>query len=257
MVKKSDIVILFTGLMVIILLAMGCSSGKRLDPKPKPDTLSYGIDTSGTFLSIIFEKGDKHNYPLMVFWLEDRNGNFLKTIYVAKSIGKGVFLYGDTVAGFWQPGAIQRPAALPYWGHKRGLQNEFGNYIPSESQPLVDAITGPTPRRSFVINAYTGDNVPKKFKLLMEINQAWDVNRYWINNKYPGNEEYRASGQPALVYSVDLDRDVAGTFTFTPVGHSHYDGSDGSLTNDLSTITSALDIVKSVRVRLNDEKDSE
>jgi hypothetical protein len=36
-----------------------------------------------------------------------------------------------------------------------------------------------------------------------------------------------------------------------PVGHGHYSGIDGSLTTDLSTLTTALEIAKSITVRID------
>jgi hypothetical protein len=40
-------------------------------------------------------------------------------------------------------------------------------------------------------------------------------------------------------------------YTMVPIGHSHYSGKDGSLTMDLSTITTALEITESIKVRLD------
>jgi hypothetical protein len=58
------------------------------------------------------------------------------------------------------------------------------------------------------------------------------------------------SSQPALVYSVLIDTRQKQAYPLRPVGYSSYDGSDGSLTADLSSLTTALRIAKKIEVVL-------
>jgi len=238
-------------ILAAVLILSACTGRKPYVDKEPQQTLNYLADGTGILLEINLQRGRYHNHPLMVFWLEDESGKYLRTLYVAESIGKGVFRYGSSKEGFWKPGEIQRPAALPHWGHQRGVKNEFGNMIPSPSMPVPDAITGPTPKHGFVLNTWSGLPLPDRFVLKMEINQTWDFNEYWTNGKFPGNDEYITSCQPALVYGVVIDQasDIA-EYVLKPIGHSHYDGSNGALTTDLSTITTALDIAREVKVKL-------
>jgi hypothetical protein len=149
-------------------------------------------------------------------------------------------------------GEIQRPAALPYWAHQRNVLNEFGTYNPTKNHPVIDGYTGATPIASFILHTKTGRPLKGKYKIMLELNQCWDWNEYWTNDKYPNDIEYKTSSQPALVYSVDIDTNNPKTFyVMKPVGHSHYAGADGSLTPDLSTITTALKIAKRITVILN------
>ena len=85
----------------------------------------------------------------MAIWVEDTSGKYIQDLYVAESIAKGVFRHGIGSEGKWKPGEIRRPAALPYWGHKRGIKADDGLYIPSAKNPLPDAYTGATPTESF------------------------------------------------------------------------------------------------------------
>ncbi len=217
------------------------------------DTIQSRYDATGISFDLFFERGNAHNHPLMVAWLEDLDGNYLQTLFIAESIGKGVFRHGDPSTGRWMPGPVRRPAALPYWGHQRGIQAEDGYYLPSQDDPMPDGITGPTPKANFVINATTPDKSLKQFRVLFEINQSWDWNEYWTNTKFPGDEHYMSSSQPALVYEavVDLDSGMH-EFELQPIGHSHWSGQNGNLYEDLSTITTALDITKSVKLRLSE-----
>jgi hypothetical protein len=185
----------------------------------------------------------------MAVWLEDSDGRYIETLYIAKSIGTGIFQHADRSTGHWEAGPVRRPAALPYWSHKRGIKAPDGLYLPTPEQPVADAITGPTPTGDFTLKSRATSNVPSSFRVMFEINQSWDWNEYWTNNKFPDDQQYKTSSQPAVVYSalINLDNKQA-SYILQPVGHSHYAGLDGSLNSDLSTMTTALQIAKSVTV---------
>ncbi len=227
---------------------------KRSAPVELWDTIHVEYDARGIDFQVVFEKGKSHNHPLMALWLEDLDGNYLQTLYIAESIGKGVFRHGDPSTGRWMPGPVRRPAALPFWGHQRGVQADDGYYLPTQEEPIPDGITGPTPKANFVVNARTPHEEMRQFRVLFEINQSWDWNEYWTNTKFPGDEQYMSSSQPALVYEavIDLDSDMH-EFELQPIGHSHWSGKNGKLYEDLSTITTALDITKSVKLRISEK----
>ncbi len=206
---------------------------------------------SGYELVIHFEAGKKHNHPLMAFWIEDTLGNYIQSLYVAESIAKGYFRHGDPSTGRWQPGPLQRPAALPYWGHKRGVKNKEGYYLPTSDDPMPDAVTGPTPKDDFILYSRTRHQQPEVFNLLMEINQSWDWNQHWHNNKFPDDDQYKTSSQPAIIYQARIDtRQTGAEFVMTPIGHSHWSGASGEVYSDLETLTTALRIAKEVKVQV-------
>jgi hypothetical protein len=185
----------------------------------------------------------------MAIWVEDQAGNYIQTLYVAQSIGKGVFQHADKSSGNWVPGPIMRPAALPFWSHRRGVMNSSGNYLPDQEHPIADAYTGPTPPGNFVLNTRIENPGLRKFSVYFEINQTWDWNEFWTNDKYPDDAEYKTSCQPALVYKTDINLDSnTKTYDLAIIGHSHYSGKTGELFSDLSTMTTALNIVKGLRV---------
>ena len=66
------------------------------------DTIYTAQDDEGYPVAFHFEKGSKHNYPLMALWITDTNNNYLQTLYVAESIAKGIFKHGETSTGKWQ-----------------------------------------------------------------------------------------------------------------------------------------------------------
>jgi len=100
-------------LIALALINFGCSTS-RLPVDESPDHITSNPAGSGIHLDIEMIKGEGHNHPLMAIWVEDPAGKYIQTLYVSESIGKGIFQHGDASKGFWMPGEIRRPAALPY-----------------------------------------------------------------------------------------------------------------------------------------------
>jgi hypothetical protein len=234
-------------LPVLVILTGACKSSEV--QVSAPDVYRYNQEAEGTTLKVEFTKGEEHNHPLMAIWVEDMQGNYVQTLYVAESIGKGIFQHGDASSGKWMPGELRRPAALPVWSHRRGILAEDGFYLPTPEDPVPDALTGPTPPQDFVIISRLEDKDLRQFLVFFEINQTWDWNEFWTNNSYPDNEQYKTSAQPALVYKAIINLDSEKTkYPMTLVGHSHYAGEDGMVYEDLSTFTTALDIAEEITV---------
>ena len=240
----------FIQIISLALIAFGCSTS-RVPAEESPDHITSNPAGSGIHLDIEMIKGEGHNHPLMAIWVEDPQGNFIQTLYVSESIGKGIFQHGDASKGFWMPGEIRRPAALPYWSHRRGIIAHDGLYLPTPDDPVPDAYTGPTPGKSFILHTRLNDALLTRFNVLFEINQTWDWNEYWTNNKYPDDEEYKTSCQPALVYSVSIDLDDPGKeYVMKLIGRSHHSGETGELFDDLQTLTTALHIAEQIIVTI-------
>lgn len=233
--------------VMIIISITASAKKKRIDTRMR---VQYGIENSGSTIQINFSKGKEYNHPLFAIWLADEKGNYIQTLYVSQSIGKGVFLRGSRKTGQWQPGEIQRPAALPFWLHQRNVTNEKGGLLPTPTRPVADAYTGATPKNSFILEVNTEKPLNGKYKVMMEINQSWDWNEYWYNAKFPNDKEYKTSSQPALIYCADIDSNSNEYTMLQPIGHSHYSGADGSINKDLKTLSTALKITDKISVRI-------
>jgi len=221
---------------------------------PVTDTLLTNQDGGGEMLRIEFTKGAAHNHPLFAIWVEDAAGNYIQTLYVSKSIATSIFNYGERNEGTWSNGVVRRPAALPYWAHKRGVKASDGLYMPLPENPVPDAYSGPTPKNNFVLHTRLDHAGPDVYYVLLEVNQPWDWNEYWTNNKYPDDEDYKASSQPAVVYRAVVNKkEISGEVPLELVGHSHYSGKDGSLNEDVSTLTTALEIAGQIVVSIEVE----
>lgn len=236
--------IVLLSVIIIVISTLSCTSQKGQKGKNDPPEKIAMHSGDGPVFEISFRKGPGHNHPLMAVWLEDTTGAYLQTLYVAESIGTGIFGHGRITAGHWEPGPLSRPAALPYWWHRYGI-------LPTPDRPVPDAISGPTPQGDFIMETDVPAGLPEKFAVLMEINQSWDWNEYWTNDKYPDNEAYMTSSQPAVVYKALVDKRMYGEeYTLKIIGHSHYAGENGILFTDINTLTSARQIAAEITVRI-------
>lgn len=239
--------------LIFIIGLIACKTSNKSISNDQSDmsSITYNINSKGIPINIEFIKGVSYNHPLFAIWIEDYNGKYIQTLYVSQSIGKGIFNYGDKSTGRWLPGELRRPAALPYWAHKRNIIENDSLYLPTPKTPIPDAYTGATPKNDFILKTKSDSNI-NKFKVFFELNQSWDWNEFWNNNKYPNDINYKSSSQPSLIYSTELIdlNNLNDLYPMKIIGHGHYAGKDGSLTTDISTLTSALKIADSISVKI-------
>ncbi len=229
----------------------GCASSTRLSNEFI--TLQTQPADAGTELFIEFLKGPAFNHPSFAIWTEDLEGNYIETLYVTKFVASGKFGHSEIEPGKWsaEPGTVRRKATLPYWAHKRNIKAPDGLYVPSPETTVPDALSGATPLNNFKLN--TATKVQKrKFRVLLEINQAWDSNEFWTNSKLSGNMDYFTSLQPSLIYAVTIDpTSDEKNYYLNAVGHGEPSGQNGKLFTDLTTLTTAKEIAEKIIVHIN------
>ncbi|MDR1115312.1 MAG: DUF2271 domain-containing protein [Tannerella sp.] len=200
-------------------------------------------------------KGDKwlHDFPFLLgikqknppqiaIWVEDLTGNYIATIYVSHKIA----------TESWQGGGNnRRKEALPVWCYARGIKYPDGLYLPTKNQPLVDGISGATPHGSFDVKIRPAGDL-KQFVVKIELNHSTDWNDNYPEDAKEGDTNYSgSSGQPAIVYSAEIDLDSSRKqYTATIAGHGSPDGSSGDIYPDTSSLTSALNIAKEITINI-------
>jgi hypothetical protein len=245
-------IVYLSGIMLAASTFSSCSVQQDLGKNAiNTDTIRIGGLKSGLAFEIDFVKGAAHNHPTFAIWLEDMDQNYIKTLFVTKSIATGIYGHGPIQKEVWdnRPGPQKRPGTLPVWLHKR---SEALNVplLPDSTHPVLDGYTGATPKGNFVIKSDKDASLPHKVRILMEINQPWDWNEYWTNSLYD-DPDYRTSCQPSLIYAVSIDLDKPeAEYYLNPIGHGQYAGKDGKLYTDLRTMTTALKIIDHVSVKL-------
>ena len=87
----------------------------------------------------------KKNPPQFAVWIEDTEGRYLSTVFVT---------YKIATEGWLSNNGNRRKEALPYWCYQRGCVYEDGLLLPTKENPLVDGITGATPKASKTIRVH-------------------------------------------------------------------------------------------------------
>ncbi|MDX9931874.1 MAG: hypothetical protein RB294_04765 [Bacteroidales bacterium] len=225
------------------------NSGRHL---PEPLSLITNVKGAGHTFEVSFFSGKQFNHPVIAVWLETSDGSYIQTLYISKSVATGYFQHGDTKSGRWAPGPRRRPATVPYWSHKRNVQEADGLFVPTAATAIADAYTGPTPLKDFVLKSKSDSSLHQLVRVVLEINQAFDFNRSWTTTRFPNDQYYATSGQPSLVYATDvIDLNTpAEKYEMKLLGHGHYSGATGELFTDVSGHTTALEIVEQVVVRV-------
>ncbi|MEO0332904.1 MAG: hypothetical protein AAF223_14675 [Bacteroidota bacterium] len=218
----------------------------------------YKMGTEDANLELEILAGGHFWFPQIAVWIEDTAGNYLETVLVTYSTSKGVF-YGDRTKDNFREldkGAsevrkrIIRVDALPYWSHKRGVKYQDGLYAPHLEAPLPDGISRATPQGNFKLQASYASLTT--FKVLMEVNVAFDENEYFSEFDFPNDPIFHSGagllGQPSLIYEATVENSKKYTL-MEVVGHGHHSGQTGELYEDLSRITTAKEIIERVIVK--------
>jgi hypothetical protein len=242
------------GLIILILIVLVCSATtneKQSFPAKPREKIITNISGKGPVIELKLYQGSSFYYPVIAVWLEDMGGKYIQTLYVSKSITTRVFSFAKMEGDKWVVGPVRATKSLPYWSHKKD-DKAIGDIYLLDDKPVVpDAYTGATPKAGFILKTRADNPLPARFKVMLEINQKWDKNDYWTPKKYPGDEFYKLSCQPALVYEAIVETSKHQKFVpMKLIGHSHYSGITGELFPDLSTFTTALSIADSVIVRI-------
>ena len=197
-------------------------------------------------------------HPQMAIWIEDTLGNYVETIFVSKATAQGLFFGGRSKENFKTfdekkdaKGDYRRVNALPVWSHKRGVQYKDGLYVPTNDKPLPDAITGATLIDNFQLLSSIDSTA--KFQLKVELNVAFDDNEYYSEFDFPDDEIFHNGtgqlGQPSIIFETSVDmKDGKDYYLMELIGHGHHSGQTGEIYKDLTSLTTAKEIVERIVV---------
>jgi len=209
-------------------------------------------------LTIDVLRSEYYWHPQMAIWIEDEHGNYLETLFVSKATARGLFFGGRSKYNFKDfdenndaSGDYRRVNALPVWSHKRGVEYVDGLYVPTNNHPLPDAITGATIIDNFQLLSSVEEL--SKFKLKIEINVAFDDNEFYSEYDFPDDETFHSGtgqlGQPSIIFDALINmNDNKNYYLMELIGHGHHSGENGTVNPDLSTLTTAKQIVERIVV---------
>jgi hypothetical protein len=177
--------------------------------------------------------------PQIAVWSEDGEGNFLNTIYVSQKAATQGWVFADK---------NRKPDSLPAWSHRRGVRYADGLFMPTKKDPLPDAVTAATPRAQCTIITILPESPPVK-RIYFEFNHSLDWNDTYRKDLPQVSPFFsEENGQPAVVYSAEIDTGRAGTVKARVSGHSDLRGRSGKIDPDVGTLSTALHIVDSITV---------
>jgi hypothetical protein len=227
------------GMVVLILVAAGCINDG-------PAFIKTSQLTSGKRLYIRIKPGEEwiHKTPFNVppqiaVWMEDQEGRFLNTIFVSEKAA---------VQGWVFTSENRKPESLPAWSQRRGVRYADGLFMPTKENPLPDAVTAATPRSQCTIETTVPDS-PRIIRIFFEFNHSLDWNGIYRKDLPRDNMFFSVeNGQPAIIYSAEIDTGKAGTVQAHVSGHSDLLGISGEIDPDVSTLTTALHIADSISI---------
>jgi len=183
------------------------------------------------------------NRPQLAIWLENREEELLQTIMVTDRAANGNWRKapGEKVG----EEGIKRPSALPIWTSKR---KEIEN-----NDEDMNLVTCATPKKGLYLEESINMDFP--FMIKLEVNHSTDFNDFYSRKATPGSPGYSngkmGSGQPALVYGAEINReDIGKEIKLGLLGTSSPTGADGRLHHDLDNLTTAKNILAEITVIL-------
>jgi hypothetical protein len=179
--------------------------------------------------------------PQIVVWAESPDGEYIDTFFITEKFGKQN----------WRgtPEQIDnetyRIETFPCWISKI---ISAGMNPPTKDNPFPDEITGATPDSGFTVNSCIKTDL-NEICILLEVNHSYDGNDNFPDNEPSDSGQYiPVSGQPSIVYKAIVKLNESSVYLLEPAGHSDPDGLNGSLTEDLSGITTAIQIAARIEV---------
>lgn len=224
------------------------------------DLITLEMD-NGVGITIDLLHSEHYWHPQIAIWIEDLEGNYLETLFVTNATAKGLFFGGRTKENFKafdtknaSNGNYRRVNALPVWSHAKGKVYSDGMVVPTREDPLPEAISGATPPQSFVLRTSVMEK--RSFVIKLEINVAFDDNEFYSEFDFPDDEVFHNGtgqlGQPSLVYAAEIDLKKGKNYYLMYIqGHGHHSGRQGKIETDMSTLTTAIQIVERIVVGIH------
>ena len=196
----------------LILLCLGMAFAKDI-------TISVGAG----------ENWKAKREPQLAIWLEDTEGNYIKTLYVTERASHKSWIMGPKEG---------RPESLPVWYHA----SKFEPAKKATPDIKLDAVTSATPKGGIIFDAELED---KTYILRAEFNTSFDYNDFYTKKNSGVN------GQPSVIYEATIPADFnkgSKEIRLVFTGTGSLNGADGLVHKNTEGLTTALTIVKLVAV---------
>lgn len=185
--------------------------------------------------------------PQIALWLEDSQGNYIRTLYVTERAGHKSWIFGPKEG---------RPESLPVW---YGASKSGSAASKAEASPSAESTSSaPSPSLSRSLDAVTGATPKSELSLTVQIEDGDYIIKAEFNNSFDYNDFYTkkssgVNGQPSVVYSAKIPANLTAgqEITLDFAGTGSLTGGDGSISKNTQNLTTAKEIVNSVTIRAN------
>ncbi len=167
--------------------------------------------------------------PQLAIWLEDTEGNYIKTLYVTERASHKSWIMGPKEG---------RPESLPVWYHS----SKFEPAKKAAPDLKLDAVTSATPKGGIIFDTNLED---KAYVLRAEFNTSFDYNDFYTKKTSGVN------GQPSVIYEAVIPADFNKTseeIRLAFAGTGALDGTDGLVHKNTEGLTTAQTIVKMIAI---------
>ena len=172
--------------------------------------------------------------PQFAVWLEDASKGTIRTVWVT---------YG-TGSGDWGQNIV-RPVSLPYWVSRWNLETNSSSF-PTPENPVVDAVTGATPRTVFMVEASV--EAGSVWDYFIEVNVSGDYNDTFPAVKKDGTPDEHGNGQPSIIYKGRINASPGRQSVPRLAGRTDQWQSVKYIITDLKGITTAKDLLSEIKV---------
>jgi hypothetical protein len=183
----------------------------------------------------IYEKSHYKKPPQFAIWIEDAEGEQIRTVWVTEKTGTGSW-GGKTV----------RPISLPYWVSR--WNKETGNTgDPTPAHPAADAVTGATPKQDLACRI----EVPaaSKWNYFIEVNISGDYNDSFPAKTEGGKGDRNGNGQPSIIYKGQITALPGRRSEPELIGRTDQFKRVKGVNPHLEGITNARDLFSKIEVR--------
>ena len=232
--------------IVAMIILIGCdnppTTEKKTDPadlhkaqgppadEPKGAVLTFSIELNRR----VYEYSDYGEPPQIAIWLESPNSDKIRTVWVTYRKGAGVWA-----------GKTECAVALPYWVSRYNRETQTSG-PPTFRKPVIDAITGPTPKQSFNVDTRVAPG--SRWKYFIEVNVSGDFNVDFPSALEDGTPDPQGNGQPSLIYQGNIEAVKGANDVPVLIGRTDQWQPIDYIISDLKGITNAKDLFTKVKV---------
>ncbi len=187
--------------------------------------------------------------PQVAVWLEDEEGNYIRTLYVTERASHKSWIFSPKKG---------RPESLPVWYGASKDGSTASKAEASSSGTKASPSTASAPSLSRSLDAVTGATPKSELSLTVQMEDGDYIIKAEFNNSFDYNDFYTkknsgVNGQPSVVYTAKIPADLAAgqEITLDFAGTGSLTGEDSAISKNTQNLTTAKEIVKSVTVRAN------